>query len=739
MFLTLVLVAGLDPSASAALEHLRRVMDRYHDRFSVYEDVSSPGDHFFAWAKVPGDGAAVSMNGSSTSGPHSGATAIRAEFTDVAGANFGGFYLLNGVLPSGELVPLPNFGTISNAGVNLTGATEVAFWARGEVGGETIDFLVGGVGRDPGTGAPTAPFPDSTPVVKKRVVLTTQWTRYVMDLAGRDLSYVLGGFGWVASDADNPGGAIFFLDDVQYNLSPAALAARLDQPRFLRSFETLPFQAQPAPVGDFDFVQRNIAFTYDNALVLLAFLAEGSPDGLRRARLIGDAFVYAAEHDRTYDDGRLRDAYRGGDLVLPPGWTPNGRVGTVPIPGYYLEGSQTFVEIEQGGLSTGNDAWGMIALLALHRATGDVKYRTAALRIADVVRGFRQDAGTYQGFRGGLDQPESAMPTARPWASSEHNLDLFAAFLRLAEVTGDPQWTVEADHARQFVESMWDPSIGCYRAGTIDSSTRNETAGQLPVDVQAWSGLADPSVRTLHPGVLLCGEQKHALTDQGFAGFDFNDDRDGVWFEGSAQMAVAYERMGQPSPASNLRAMLAQAQATPPWGDGFGLAATSREGLTSGFGFSYFRRLHIGATAWNVFAQLSWNPFYGIAVRQGALHTVTPCRLLDTRQPGQGPALSSGVPRVVATVGSCGIPATARSLAVNLTVTGGTGLGFLTLHPSDQTAPVASTINFAAGQTRTNNAMASLAVTPAGNLTILPFVAGAGTVHAIVDVTGYFE
>src|SRR5262249_20554258 len=149
-----------------------------------------------------------------------------------------------------------------------------------------------------------------------------------------------------------------------------------------------------------------------------------------------------------------------------------------------------------------------------------------------------------------------------------------------------------------------------------------------------WSVLAVPSILSLHPGVLSCAEAHHATTDQGWTGVDFNDDKDGVWFEGSAQLAVAYERAAQGSPAQTLRLMLAQAQATPPFGGGFGLAAASREGLTTGFGFYYFRRRHVGATSWNVFAQRVFNPFYAVPVHQGELFTLPPCRLLDTRTLG---------------------------------------------------------------------------------------------------------
>src|SRR5262249_35814428 len=117
-----------NPSATAALTHLRRGMDEFHDPFLVYPDVSAAGNPFHSWAKIPDQNATVSMNGAWTDSPHAGATAIRVEYQ--AGHGFGGFYLLNGVLPSGAQAPQPNFGTVPNAGFDLTGATTLTFWAR---------------------------------------------------------------------------------------------------------------------------------------------------------------------------------------------------------------------------------------------------------------------------------------------------------------------------------------------------------------------------------------------------------------------------------------------------------------------------------------------------------------------------------------------------------------------------------------------------------------------------------
>ncbi|HEV7239912.1 MAG TPA: hypothetical protein VGQ36_11795 [Thermoanaerobaculia bacterium] len=637
--LTVTLAA--DPardSAEASLEYLRRVMDAYHDRFPVSEDVSSAGNHFHAFAKIPDKFAPVDINGSWTQTKHSGATSLRCVFL-ARDPGFGGFYFQNGVLLGKDRAPRPNFGVYPDAGIDLgidiTGATALTFWARGERGGEEVEFFVAGVGRDAFTGEKIERFPDSSfrrPKAGTTVRLTTTWKQYSISLGLADLSYLLGGFGWVASADLNPAGAVFFLDDIRYELSPARRAARLDEPRFLRSFTTLSEQPDPfdgEKDGDIDFVLRNLAFTYDNALALLAFIADGSADSIRRARRIGDAFVYAVGHDRTYNDirtcdqpvspltpdgARLRTAYAGGDIALPPGWTPLGRAATVPIPGFYDEATTTFYEVEQEAIDTGNNAWALLALTALYKETQEPAYLEVACRIGNFLHAFRNDSGTYRGFTGGIDGPESSSPSMRPWASSEHNLDLFAAFTALFEITGDVRWRDDAEHARSFVDAMWDESRDCYLAGTTSPGARNASAGQLPLDVQAWSVLS-LGLANARPGALQCADTHHRVSRDGFEGFDFNEDRDGVWFEGTAQMVVAYAAAGRVRDAEKYRAELRRAQQSDDVGDGRGIPAASREGLSTGFNtprnepFKYFRRLHVGATAWNVFAQLGFNPY----------------------------------------------------------------------------------------------------------------------------------
>lgn len=87
--------------------------------------------------------------------------------------------------------------------------------------------------------------------------------------------------------------------------------------------------------------------------------------------------------------------------------------------------------------------------------------------------------------------------------------------------------------------------------------------------------------------------------------------------------------------------------------------------------------------------------------------------------------------------GQCGIPASASAVSLNLTVTGATGPGYLTVYPQGGAVPFASTINFRVGQTRANNAIIPLG--PGGGIAIFYGQASGNTVDVIVDVNGYFQ
>ncbi len=119
--------------------------------------------------------------------------------------------------------------------------------------------------------------------------------------------------------------------------------------------------------------------------------------------------------------------------------------------------------------------------------------------------------------------------------------------------------------------------------------------------------------------------------------------------------------------------------------------------------------------------------------------TLPPCRVVDTRggAPVVGPVLGGQTTRVLTLAGNCGIPVTAKAVSISLAVTQSTAGGNLRLFPAGVPVPLIASINYAAGQTRGNNAVIPLSVGGA----IGAFVAqpAGTTVHLIIDVNGYFE
>jgi hypothetical protein len=122
-----------------------------------------------------------------------------------------------------------------------------------------------------------------------------------------------------------------------------------------------------------------------------------------------------------------------------------------------------------------------------------------------------------------------------------------------------------------------------------------------------------------------------------------------------------------------------------------------------------------------------------------SFYTLPPCRLVDTRDPPGplgGPALGAGTTRVFQVTGPCLIPPTAKALSLNVTAVGSSAAGFLRLHAAGIPPPLASTVNYAAGQTRGNNVVVHLNLS--GQLAVQCRQAF-GTAHAVIDVNGYFE
>jgi hypothetical protein len=120
--------------------------------------------------------------------------------------------------------------------------------------------------------------------------------------------------------------------------------------------------------------------------------------------------------------------------------------------------------------------------------------------------------------------------------------------------------------------------------------------------------------------------------------------------------------------------------------------------------------------------------------------TITPCRVVDTRQaagPYGGPALAAGgARRLFQLAGQCGVPAGAKAVAANVTAVGGAANGFFSVGPSG-VANVTSTVNYAAGQARAGNAVVGLTGDPLGAIWVQNN--SNGTTDLLIDVAGYYQ
>lgn len=125
------------------------------------------------------------------------------------------------------------------------------------------------------------------------------------------------------------------------------------------------------------------------------------------------------------------------------------------------------------------------------------------------------------------------------------------------------------------------------------------------------------------------------------------------------------------------------------------------------------------------------------------LTTISPCRLLDTRPAPDnvGPRSTPLGPgetfttQVRGAQGQCSVPTSALGVVLNVTAVSPTAASFLTVWPAGAARPSASNLNWVAGQAPTPNQVTA-ALAADGRLSLFNH---AGTVHVVVDVTGYLS
>lgn len=133
------------------------------------------------------------------------------QYTYVRGSDWGGIMwwpLKCGPSGTAEAFRKVQDGTcgvnVPQAG-NLQTIRRLTFWARGQKGGEVVEFKVGAADVSPSPGRSLG-----------EVTLGSDWKQYTINLENVDLAKATALFIWVATDMVNPRGAVFYLDDIQF-------------------------------------------------------------------------------------------------------------------------------------------------------------------------------------------------------------------------------------------------------------------------------------------------------------------------------------------------------------------------------------------------------------------------------------------------------------------------------------------------------------------------------------------
>ncbi len=111
---------------------------------------------------------------------------------------------------------------------------------------------------------------------------------------------------------------------------------------------------------------------------------------------------------------------------------------------------------------------------------------------------------------------------------------------------------------------------------------------------------------------------------------------------------------------------------------------------------------------------------------------VTPVRLLDTRNTAEGRIGGQGVRRLTV-AGVMGVPANARAVTLNVTVTEPSHSGYVTVWPAGEGRPTASNLNFVPGQS-----IANLVVAKVGEAGAIDIFNSRGASHVVVDLVSYY-
>jgi hypothetical protein len=329
--------------------------------------------------------------------------------------------------------------------------------------------------------------------------------------------------------------------------------------------------------------QEKAAWVYDNALAIIALLARHTPEDITRARILVESLIYCQDNDPSRD-GRLRNSYYADALPTS-------------------KNSYSYC---------GNMAWAIIGLMQYYRFSNDTDtaFLNRVLSASDKLGRFIVTAFSDP------NNPGYRLKEGVTYKSTENNISAYVAFKHLYDVTRNIYWKQKADSARVFVTTYMDDSTKFCVGSTDNGISVNDYYLEQVVDVNAWAVLA---FGYKYKYALAWAENNCWTQKSSFTGFDFNTDKDGIWFEGVGHMSCAYKYIGDIDKTTLFLSNLERSQTDAQNNNDKGITATPDNQVSTGFGEYYYPSLHIGATSWFLLAETKYNAFWGTKLEKPKL------------------------------------------------------------------------------------------------------------------------
>ena len=553
-----------------------------------------------------------------------------------------------------------NWGVLSTGmGYDITGATQMVFDVRSAgiqllkvqfgIGGEVSEFLD----------------------------IPEEWTEMSLPIPESiDSTNIHRLFTIVTNDLNAPNGGTILLDNIRLEPVPINQSEMLSFPISTQTFGVIPFKEAGSGRVTIpsDQAVRNLTTTYESALAIIALLNRGNQQDVDDAHLIADTFLYALEHDNSGDplptgpNGNvgLHNGYISGDIALFNGQGEGaGRKGEIRLSGFSasanLCGPSGFCLLLDGATG-GNNAFAILALLAVYNESNDSKYLDGARTIANWIKENLRDT-TNTGFGGYfLGYPDAGeIPKLLITGKSvENNADIFVAFHALSKIENElgdidkaNEWTNLANEAGDFVMEMFDPDIGHFHAGTVPVGTEpspgikpdgtikgNEAintfefldADTFTTLAMAWASRYKDQIDWRKPVLYALDNFTRIITvnDDDFEGFNIEKTTsagpDGIAWEFTAQVVVTmllvdsiYEELRFKDDIAFYLNQIQKAQRDAPFGDGLGIVAST---LLDGDQLAPIdqclstpfqcipERVGLAATTWAIFAEMNINPLF---------------------------------------------------------------------------------------------------------------------------------